>query len=104
MKASAGRILMLVEYFYPLDSRVRNEASLLVSAGYEVSVISLRKPGSPSVEVVDGVRVYRVPPLELFQKTPSANPSRLGMLFLKLQSFLGYAVEYFYFTTACLMA
>jgi glycosyltransferase involved in cell wall biosynthesis len=103
MMVSAGRVLMLVENAYPQDPRVRNEALLLVSAGYQVSVIGLRRPEQPSFEVIDGVRVYRVPRLELFKKTPSANSSALGRLLLKFKAFLGYVVEYFYFTAACLM-
>src|SRR5436190_19010607 len=98
MKASAGRILMLVENAYPQDPRVRNEASLLTSAGYEVSIICLKKSGQTSSEVINGVRVYRVPRLEFFKKTPSGNLSLAGRLFLKLKSFLGYVLEYGYFT------
>src|SRR5687768_8353387 len=64
MKA-AGRIVMLVQCPYPQDTRVRNEAQLLLSQGYEVSVISVRKPDQPSYEDVEGVRVYRVPELTL---------------------------------------
>ena len=59
--ASAGnRILMMVENCsYPADARVRREARTLVSAGYQVSVISPADPGQPAREIVDGVRVYR---------------------------------------------
>jgi glycosyltransferase involved in cell wall biosynthesis len=102
MKVSAGRVLMLLENNYPQDSRVRNEATLLTSAGYEVAVICLRKKCQKFTEVVDGVRVYRVPRLELFQKTPDSDSSFVAVVFLKLKSFLGYLFEYFYFTSACL--
>src|SRR5688572_30907170 len=70
MKASAGRVLMLVENSFPADTRVRNEAGTLVANGYRVSVISLRSPGQPWREVVDGVMVYRVPRLTVFAKLP----------------------------------
>jgi glycosyltransferase involved in cell wall biosynthesis len=93
---------MLVENTYPQDPRVRNEALLLVSAGYQVSVIGLRRPEQPACEIIDGVKVYRIPRLELFKKTPSANLSAVGRVLLKLKAFLGYVVEYFYFTAACL--
>jgi glycosyltransferase involved in cell wall biosynthesis len=93
---------MLLENHYPQDTRVRNEASLLVSAGYSVSVICLRRAGQGSTEIVNGVRVYRVPRLELFKKTPTANPGLIRLVTLKLKSFLGYFVEYLYFTSACL--
>jgi glycosyltransferase involved in cell wall biosynthesis len=101
MKASAGRILMLLENNYPQDTRVRNEASLLTSAGYQVSVICLRKADQSTTEIVKGVRVFRVPRLELFQKTPDAKAGLLSLIWLKMKSFLGYLIEYLYFTTAC---
>ncbi len=92
---------MLVENNYPQDTRVRNEATFLTTCGYRVFVICLKKPGQLSSEVVDGVQVYRLPRVELFKKASSPNPGLLELLFLKAKSFLGYVVEYFYFTTAC---
>jgi len=41
--------------------------------------------------------------LELFKKTPCVNVNRMNLLMVKLKSFLGYVVEYCYFTTACLV-
>src|ERR1051325_3084712 len=90
MMASAGKILMLVENNFPQDTRVRNEANLLTSAGYRVSVIALRKKGQPRTELVNGVTVYRVPRLELFKKTPSPGRNAIGLLFLKVKAFFGY--------------
>jgi glycosyltransferase involved in cell wall biosynthesis len=94
---------MLVENHFPQDTRVKNEANLLTSAGYHVSVIALRSDGQTATEIVDGVWVYRLPVLELFKKTPSANRDVSHMFFVKLKSFLGYVAEYSYFTTACLV-
>jgi glycosyltransferase involved in cell wall biosynthesis len=102
MKAPAARILMLVENHFPQDTRVKNEAALLIEAGYQVSVIALRRKGQVATEIVNGVQVYRVPTVELFKKTSRENLNRAGLLFLKLRSSLGYLVEYCYFTTACL--
>jgi glycosyltransferase involved in cell wall biosynthesis len=102
MKAAAIRILMMVENYFPQDTRVKNEAVLLTEAGYHVSVIALRKKGQVVTEVVNGVQVYRVPNLELFKKTSGGSANRAGLLFLKLRSSLGYLVEYCYFTAACL--
>jgi glycosyltransferase involved in cell wall biosynthesis len=102
MKASPGRVLMMVENHFPQDTRVKNEAVLLREAGYDVSVIALRERNQPTTEVINGVQVYRVPKLELFKKTSSANLNRAGLRFLKLRSSLGYLVEYCYFTAACL--
>ena len=72
MIRSAGKILMLVENYFPQDTRVTNEASLLTDAGYQVSVIALRRQGQAGHETLNGVEVYRLPTLELFKKTPSA--------------------------------
>jgi glycosyltransferase involved in cell wall biosynthesis len=102
MKAPAGKVVMLVQCPYPQDTRVRNEAGLLVSQGYEVSVISVRKPDQVFSEDIEGVRVYRVPDLILFRKTRSNEPlGRAALLLLKLKSYLGYAFEFCYFTAAC---
>ena len=103
MIRSAGKILMLVENYFPQDTRVTNEASLLTDAGYQVSVIALRRKGQAGHEILNGMEVYRLPTLELFKKTPCVNVNRMNLLLVKLKSFLGYVVEYCYFTTACLV-
>jgi glycosyltransferase involved in cell wall biosynthesis len=103
MARSAAKILMLVENYFPQDTRVTNEATLLAEAGYQVSVVALRTRGQARYEVLNGVEVYRLPTLELFKKTPFANVNRMNLLLVKLKSFLGYVVEYCYFTTACLI-
>ena len=101
MMRSAGKILMLVENYFPQDTRVTNEARLLTDAGYQVSVIALRRKGQAGHEILNDVEVYRLPTLELFKKTPCVNVNRMNLLLVKLKSFLGYVVEYCYFTTAC---
>ena len=80
MKASAGkRVLMLIENTtYPLDLRVRHEATALTRAGYQVSVICQRGQNEPSRENINDVFVYRYP-----------RP-------LQGRRFLGYAIEYIY--------
>ena len=103
MKEAAGRILMLVENYFPQDTRVKNEADLLTNAGYQVSVIALRRKGQPRREIVNSIDVYRVPRLELFKKTAPVNVSRRALFGLKLTASLGYLVEYCYFTVACLL-
>jgi len=103
MKEAAGRILMLVENYFPQDTRVKNEADLLTNAGYQVSVIALRRKGQPRREIVNSIDVYRVPRLELFKKTAPVNVSRRALFGLKLRASLGYLVEYCYFTVACLL-
>ncbi len=93
---------MWVENHFPQDTRVANEACLLADAGYKVEVIALRRQGQAARETWNGIEVYRVPILELFKKTLATNGSRTNLLFVRLKSFLGYVVEYCYFTAACL--
>ena len=92
---------MMVENNFPQDTRVRNEANLLVASGYEVTVICLRKGNQPGFENVGGVRVYRIPRVELFEKTPESNSGLFAKVLLTIRSLIGYVVEYSYFTTAC---
>ncbi len=79
MTASTGRrVLIIVENLpVPFDRRVWSEATTLVNAGYEVSVICPKgKDATASYEEIDGVHIYRHPlPLD------AAGP-------------LGYALEY----------
>jgi glycosyltransferase involved in cell wall biosynthesis len=97
MKASAGRILMIVENSFPLDPRVKNEAVKLTDAGYKVSVISKKSPGETMRETWFGINIYRVPWFEVFKKSTESK-SRLVSLFLKVFTKVGYVIEYFYFT------
>ncbi len=92
---------MMVENYFPQDTRVKNEAELLVNAGYDVSVIALQGQGQARTERVCGIMVYRVPHLELFNKTSPANLKGIALLALKLRASLGYLIEYCYFTLAC---
>src|SRR5207253_2825188 len=102
MKEYVGRVLMLVENYFPTDPRVRNEALTLVKNGFRVSVVALRGRTEKPREVVDGVTVYRIPRVTLFKKLPHAEQHGIRALLKKLQTVLGYLVEYSYFTSACL--
>jgi len=102
MKASAGRVLMLVENCFPRDTRVRNEAYTLAENGFRVTVIGLRDPGEPAREVVNGVTVYRIARLTVFRKVPQTPKSLFGSLLNKLRIVTGYCAEYAYFTVGCL--
>ena len=69
-----NRVLMLLQnYPYPADGRVREEAETLAASGYKVTVISPRGHQHPWHEVLHGVRIFRFP-------TPSAGRSMLGYL------------------------
>jgi glycosyltransferase involved in cell wall biosynthesis len=102
VKGSAGSVLMLVENCYPADTRVRNEATTLSANGYHVTVIALRAPGERRRDLVDGVVVYRIPRLTVFDKLPAEDPTPLMKIVYKAQALAGYVAEYCYFTSACL--
>src|SRR6267154_3775734 len=99
MKASAGKLLMLVENCFPADTRVRNEAFSLAANGYGVTVIALRGRKERPREVVRGVTVYRVPRLTMFEKLPDAENSLFRRLLNKVIVVAGYVTEYLYFTS-----
>ena len=103
MKEYAGKVLMLVENCFPADTRVRNEAFTLAANGFKVSVIALRGQAETPREVVNGVTVYRIPRLTLFEKLPGVKPSGIKALLNKLRVVVGYLAEYIYFTSACLV-
>jgi glycosyltransferase involved in cell wall biosynthesis len=101
MKESVGKVLMLVENHFPSDVRVRNECELLRENGYEITVICLRRNGEKRFENLKGIRVYRVPKVEFFEKTPADRQSPLQRSWVKCKAVLGYVGEYAYFTSCC---
>lgn len=57
---SGGPVVMLLENFtYPEDTRVRNEAEALAGAGYQITVLAPRGRGQSSRESLNGVSVHR---------------------------------------------
>jgi glycosyltransferase involved in cell wall biosynthesis len=101
MKENAKlRVLMLVENTYPADVRIAKEAGTLAGAGYHVTVIALKRPEQPFSEELDGVRVFRIPRITVFRKLGSKRNALLRLIGM-VQAALGYFVEYFYFTGAC---
>jgi glycosyltransferase involved in cell wall biosynthesis len=54
------RVCMLAYSFYESDMRILRYAKALAERGDTVDVISLRRGGAPSSEVMHGVNVYRV--------------------------------------------
>jgi glycosyltransferase involved in cell wall biosynthesis len=94
---------MFVENAYPNDTRVKNEADTLTAAGYSVIVVALRRHGQPLSERVDCVEVYRLPRLELFQKTRCEKLNFVSRAWLRARSLVGYISEYAYFSIGCLV-
>ncbi len=74
-EASKRRVLIIVENLpVPFDRRVWSEATTLVTAGYEVSVISpMLKGYTADYEQIDGVHIYR-------HKLTEAGNGRFGYL------------------------
>jgi glycosyltransferase involved in cell wall biosynthesis len=54
-------ICMIVHAYYEEDARVRREAEALVTAGWSVDVIGLRRPGELPTAVIEGVNLRRLP-------------------------------------------
>lgn len=54
------KILMLLNAPYPADIRVKKEADALLSAGFEVHLLCLRKTNQSKVEVFEGINVHRI--------------------------------------------
>ena len=59
MRSTAAILILLENFTYPQDTRVRNEAESLASAGYGVTVLAPRGEGQPARETIAGVRVRR---------------------------------------------
>lgn len=66
---AGGRILFVLDYFYPHvgggETLFRELAVALATRGWQVTVLTLREPGTKPEEVLDGVRIVRVttPPI-----------------------------------------
>jgi glycosyltransferase involved in cell wall biosynthesis len=57
----APRVLMLLHDYYPEEVRVVSEARAAAAAGFEVDVLALRGPDEAPEELLEGVRVIRLP-------------------------------------------
>ncbi len=55
------RICIVRRDYYPASAHVRKDADTLTRAGYEVDVIALRNKDQKRFEILDGIRVYRLP-------------------------------------------
>ena len=51
----------IVRHNYYPDTHVRRDAEALAQAGYDVSVVALRRPNQPARETLNGVDVHRMP-------------------------------------------
>lgn len=56
-----GRVLIVRQCYYPDNMRPLRQATALTRAGHDVTVICLKNPNEKSEEILDGVRVIRLP-------------------------------------------
>ena len=56
-----ARVLVIRQYYFPHDTRVRREVDALAAAGHEVDVVCMRGPGEPRRERRGSVRIHRLP-------------------------------------------
>ena len=56
-----ARVLVIRQYYFPQDIRVRREVEALVSAGHEVDVLCVGRPDEPRRGRWNGTRILRVP-------------------------------------------
>lgn len=94
----AGKVLMLVEASLPWDLRVNKESQTLQKAGYKVTIISLKRQGQSFMEIINGVTIYRIPPIQVFGKKTLENSGFINKIIGHIKSIIGYFVEYFYFS------
>ena len=98
------KILMLTESNYPFDIRIRQEAIKLTQNGYQVTVLGIKDKGQKPSEIIDNVKVYRIPKIELFKQgkhPPIGKVSSLKRLGTVIKAVIGYGFEFTYFTVAC---
>lgn len=63
------RILMFLESYFPPDIRVEKEARTLLKGGHEVFLLCPNRDDGISEEVVEGIKVFRVPfPSDLLKR------------------------------------
>jgi len=94
---------MISESYYPRDIRVRKEAQKLAKNNHKVYIIALKNTEEKKCEKIDGITVYRIPKLEIFNESKQENKGNKNKIATRLKGILGYGIEYTYFTTLSLI-
>lgn len=55
-----SNIVMLLQEYYPKDTRVRKEAQAILESGHSLDIICLKDTNEIPFEIVDGVNVHRI--------------------------------------------
>jgi len=84
------KVCMVAYSFYEKDNRVRRYAETLAKRGDRVDVLSLRGEGQPSVEMLDGVRVYRIQRRRVSEKGKFTYLGKLLLFFFRSLGFLSW--------------
>jgi glycosyltransferase involved in cell wall biosynthesis len=82
------KVCMVAYSFYEKDNRVRRYAETLAKRGDRVDVLSIRGEGQPSVETLDGVRVYRIQRRVVSEKGKFSYLAKLLLFFFRSFAFL----------------
>jgi glycosyltransferase involved in cell wall biosynthesis len=77
------KVCMVAYTFYEKDNRVRRYAETLVKRGDQVDVLALRSEGQPAMEMVEGVRVYRIQRRVVSEKGKFTYLAKLLLFFLR---------------------
>ena len=82
------RVCMLAYSFYDADNRVRRYAEALARRGDQVDAIAVGHAGQPAVEVINGVRVFRVQSRVRDEKGPVSYLVKILQFFFRSMWFL----------------
>src|SRR5579863_7952997 len=77
------RACMLAYTFYERDNRVRRYAEALARRGDRVDAIALARDGQPAVEIIQGVRVFRIQKRRIDERGPFSYLVKLLLFFLR---------------------
>lgn len=99
----AGKILMIGECEFIEDRRIYPEAKLLAQNNYKISVISLSKKNTKFREIVDGIIIYTIPKITIFEKGIRKPKNKFLQYINMFKKNIGYIIEYIYFTSACFL-
>ncbi|MEM3396205.1 MAG: glycosyltransferase family 4 protein [Thermoplasmata archaeon] len=86
-------ICMVAYTYYPKDPRVRKEAEALAGNGYSVDIICIRQSGEKREEIINGVRVFRLP----MQTARESGKLRYVYQYLMFFLLATFAVSVFHF-------
>jgi glycosyltransferase involved in cell wall biosynthesis len=79
---------MVAYTFYEADNRVRRYAETLAKRGDQVDVVALRQKGQSAMEVINGVRLFRIQRRSITEKNKFAYLGKLSLFFLRSMAFL----------------